>query len=203
MRWFWRHRNKFCRTYDGCWTNIKVLSLSPSPHTLFCFFARLLLKMHNYYWWKVRLHFTHNASQKVPPIPSPLSRNLLVVVWVKGMWLLCDHCFLDLVCLTCNCSNVLVVANGEVKNPQDNNRKISINFFKNHSFFFFFLFPFFCCFYFFCYKFLILDYTWLRIILDKMHQHILNFHLVALTFSAVQLEPVFFLTTNRRRGIWI
>ena len=118
---------------------ISRCSLSPSPHTLFCFFARLLLKMHNYYWWKVRLHFTHNASQKVPPIPSPLSRNLLVVVRVNGMWLLCDHCLLDLVCLTCNCSNVLVVAKGEVKNPQDNNRKISINFFKNHSSFFFFL----------------------------------------------------------------
>ena len=136
MRWFWKHRNKFCRTYDGCWTDIKVLSLSLSTHT-FLFFARLLLKMHNYYWWKVRLHFTHNASQKVPPIPSPLSWNLLVVVRVNGMWLLCDHCLLDLVCLTCNCSNVLVVANGEVKNPQDNNRKISINFFNNHSFFFF------------------------------------------------------------------
>ena len=54
------------------------------------------------------------------------------------MWLLCDHCFLYVVCLTCNCSNVLVVAIGEEKNPKDINRKIRINFFKNHSFFFFF-----------------------------------------------------------------
>ena len=116
---------------------ISKCSLSLSTRT-FLFFCTSALKMHNYYWWKVRLHFTHNASQKVPPIPSPLSRNLLVVVRVKGMWLLCDHCFLYVVCLTCNCSNVLVVAIGEEKNPQDINRKISINFFKNHSSFFFF-----------------------------------------------------------------
>lgn len=108
---------------------ISKCSLSLSPQALFCFFPRLLLKMRNYYWWKVCLHLTHIASQKVPPIPSPLSRKLLVVVGVNGTWLLCDHCFLDIVCLACNCSNVLVVAIGEDKNPRDNNRKISTNFF--------------------------------------------------------------------------
>lgn len=148
MRWFWSHRNKFCRTYNGCWTDIKVL---PLPlHTHFFVFLHVC-------FWKCititdgRSVYTLHTMQvrKCLPIPSPLSRNLLVVVEVNGMWLFCDHCFLYLVCLTCNCSNVLVVAIAEEKNPQDNNRKISINFFKNHSLFFFFFF----CFYYFCYKF--------------------------------------------------
>ena len=101
----WRPGNKFCRTYDCYWTNIKPLSLSlflytrawracafafvwlPQPHL--CFLGYLLMMEDVYIThdasWKVEdVYITHYASWKVPPIMPPClkTKKLMYILGV-------------------------------------------------------------------------------------------------------------------------